>query len=204
MGMSAEFGRKLGLQLYREMLEERLPRNLKLIPYDALLQAFEIQMPPLVHVLVPALPNHEIATQDLPPEQLRSQVVDLWNAIERSANEYVARNLEAFGKSSHGMHPDWLIRYSLPDKYANVTLLRDKIKNSDAAFSISELNDLSQQLASALNLIEKNYLSVARDSENETPGIQRCFECGGWMDHPDNDTRVLLCRNCGRYEQWSD
>jgi hypothetical protein len=54
MGMSAELGSKLGSQLYRDMIEKRLPRNLRLIPFDALLREFEIQVPRRVHVLVPA------------------------------------------------------------------------------------------------------------------------------------------------------
>ncbi|HWW16037.1 MAG TPA: Shedu anti-phage system protein SduA domain-containing protein [Candidatus Dormibacteraeota bacterium] len=54
MGMSAEFSRKLGLELYREMIERRLPRNLKIIPYDTLLGGFEAKVPLRLHLLVPA------------------------------------------------------------------------------------------------------------------------------------------------------
>lgn len=57
--MSSELSRKLGLELYREMIEKRLPRNLRIIPYDVLLQGFEGQVPRPLHVLVPAAPNGE-------------------------------------------------------------------------------------------------------------------------------------------------
>jgi len=58
MGMSAELGRKLGSQVYREMIEKRLPHNLKLIPFDAMLRAFEMHVPIGVHVLVPVRRRH--------------------------------------------------------------------------------------------------------------------------------------------------
>jgi hypothetical protein len=57
MGMSTEFGRKLGLELYKEMIEKRLPPNLRLIPYDTLLKGFEAQVPTPLHILVPVLEN---------------------------------------------------------------------------------------------------------------------------------------------------
>jgi hypothetical protein len=54
MGMSSEFSRKLGLELYREMIEKRLPPNLRIIPYDTLLRGFEAQVPMSLQILVPA------------------------------------------------------------------------------------------------------------------------------------------------------
>lgn len=59
MGMSSELSRKLGLELYRELVEKRLPRNLRIIPYDTLLLGFEGQIQRPLHVLVPAASNIE-------------------------------------------------------------------------------------------------------------------------------------------------
>lgn len=53
MGMSSELSRKLGLDVYREMIEKRLPPNLRIIPYDSLLRGFEAQLPMSLHILVP-------------------------------------------------------------------------------------------------------------------------------------------------------
>lgn len=53
MGMSREITEKLGHSLYREMLEDSLPKNLQLLPYDTLLQRFEAQLPPRVFFLFP-------------------------------------------------------------------------------------------------------------------------------------------------------
>lgn len=39
--------------------------------------------------------------------------------------------------------------------------------------------------------------------EKNRPGIERC-SCGGWMDHDGSDLRTLVCRTCGKFEQWSD
>lgn len=57
MGMSTELSRKLGLELYRETIEEHLPRGLQIIPYDTLLNSFEAQLPPSLHILVPSIPS---------------------------------------------------------------------------------------------------------------------------------------------------
>jgi RNA polymerase sigma factor (sigma-70 family) len=57
MGMSTEFGKKLGLELHQKMIAKHLPQNLKLYPYDGLLRCFEAQIPTLLHVLVPAVEN---------------------------------------------------------------------------------------------------------------------------------------------------
>lgn len=51
MGRSAEIVAKLGQQLFREMIEERLPGNLRILPYDYLLQVFENRLPPPIHFL---------------------------------------------------------------------------------------------------------------------------------------------------------
>ncbi|MFL6315077.1 MAG: Shedu anti-phage system protein SduA domain-containing protein [Terriglobales bacterium] len=64
MGMSTELGRKLSLELYKEMIEKRLPPNLRLIPYDTLLRGFEAQVPTPLHILVPALENDPTPSTD--------------------------------------------------------------------------------------------------------------------------------------------
>lgn len=56
MGMSAEIASKLGVQIYREIIEKQLPPNLKLIPFDTLLRSFESALPRRIHLLVPAMP----------------------------------------------------------------------------------------------------------------------------------------------------
>lgn len=77
MGMSAEISRKLGVQLYKEMIENRLPGNLRIIPYDGLLQGFEAQIPLPVHVLIPAEPKELRVSKIAPGEgthELRSEI----------------------------------------------------------------------------------------------------------------------------------
>jgi RNA polymerase sigma factor (sigma-70 family) len=68
MGMSAEITRKLSLEVYRDMIERRLPGNLKIIPYDGLLQGFEAQLPLPVHVLVP-VGSQELTLSEINPEK---------------------------------------------------------------------------------------------------------------------------------------
>ncbi|MGH9635802.1 MAG: Shedu anti-phage system protein SduA domain-containing protein [Candidatus Angelobacter sp.] len=64
MGMSTEFGRKLSVELYKEMIEKRLPQNLRLIPYDTLLKRFEGQVPTPLLVLVPPSENRLDSIQE--------------------------------------------------------------------------------------------------------------------------------------------
>ena len=56
MGMSDEIASKLGVQIYREIIEKHLPPNLRLIPFDTLLRSFESAIPRPIHLLVPAMP----------------------------------------------------------------------------------------------------------------------------------------------------
>jgi RES domain-containing protein len=66
MGMSSEISSKLGKSLYREAIENRLPPNLRLIPYDTLLKQFESHVPLSFHVLVPSVTN-EVTALPVPP-----------------------------------------------------------------------------------------------------------------------------------------
>ena len=53
IGMSQEISEKLSAEVYREIVERRLPANLQLIPFDTLLANFESAMPPQIYILVP-------------------------------------------------------------------------------------------------------------------------------------------------------
>lgn len=57
MGMARELGDKLGIQLYREMVQSRLPANLQILPFDTLLSKFEARLPPRVYFLTPLGPD---------------------------------------------------------------------------------------------------------------------------------------------------
>lgn len=54
MGMTAGITKRLSLELYRDMVNSRLPPNLRIIPYDSLLETFEANVPRPLHILVPA------------------------------------------------------------------------------------------------------------------------------------------------------
>jgi hypothetical protein len=54
MGMSHEISTKLDADTFREVIEKRLPPNLRLIPYDTLLGMFESALPPQLYLLVPS------------------------------------------------------------------------------------------------------------------------------------------------------
>jgi hypothetical protein len=52
-GLRSELLERLRTELYREQVARSLPTDCRLIPYDALLAAFEETFPPRVTVLVP-------------------------------------------------------------------------------------------------------------------------------------------------------
>jgi len=54
MGMSHEISEKLSVEMYREMIEKRLPQNLQVLPYDTLLAQFESTIEPRVYILTPS------------------------------------------------------------------------------------------------------------------------------------------------------
>jgi hypothetical protein len=67
--------------------------------YDTLLQTFELQVPPLIHILVPALaidtefkvdPVISAKAEIVSPNPTSSRILALWNAIEQTANEYIS------------------------------------------------------------------------------------------------------------------
>lgn len=51
MGMSTEISGMVGMDIYRDMLQRRLPSNLQLLPYDTLLQRFEAGLPRLYYLV---------------------------------------------------------------------------------------------------------------------------------------------------------
>ena len=55
MGLSQELITKLGIELYKEIIERKFPDNIQLIPYDVLLQLFELNVPPRVYFLSQAI-----------------------------------------------------------------------------------------------------------------------------------------------------
>jgi len=55
MGLAEELSQKLGEKLYREQIEDQLPRNLQLLPYDTLFNRFNARIPAEVMILVPQI-----------------------------------------------------------------------------------------------------------------------------------------------------
>lgn len=53
MGMSTELTSKLSSSFFQDMIHNKLPRNLQILPYDYLYQRFDQEIPPKLHVLVP-------------------------------------------------------------------------------------------------------------------------------------------------------
>lgn len=53
MGMSTELTSKLSSSFFQDMINNKLPRNLQILPYDYLYQRFDQEIPPKLHVLVP-------------------------------------------------------------------------------------------------------------------------------------------------------
>jgi hypothetical protein len=85
--------------------------------------------------------------------------------LNKPPTNILAKTRDVFSRSSHCIHPDWLIQYSLP-KGADINLLSQRIKGPDSNFSASELENLSDQLESTLHLIEGSYL---RDENQRNP-----------------------------------
>ena len=57
MGMSREISDRLAAEVYRDVVEKRLPSNLTVIPFDELLARFESAMPPPMYILMPDSTN---------------------------------------------------------------------------------------------------------------------------------------------------
>jgi hypothetical protein len=73
MGLEREIAEKLGLKLYREQIEDKLPRNLQLLPYDTVFKTFDAGIPGRVLLLVPAMPlpreNYDAILAELDEEE---------------------------------------------------------------------------------------------------------------------------------------
>lgn len=53
MGRTTELSSKLGNDVFQEMIDKKLPKNLQILPYDYLLKRFESHIPPKLYILVP-------------------------------------------------------------------------------------------------------------------------------------------------------
>ena len=62
MGRSQELTEKLGVEIYNEMIQQRLPQNLQILPYDTLLKRFESRLAPRILFLVAAQETYEFET----------------------------------------------------------------------------------------------------------------------------------------------
>jgi hypothetical protein len=69
MGLRSEISDKLGVKLFREQVESKLPQNLRLLPYDTVFEAFDSRIPARVLVLVPKFP--------VPDEKLEQVLTEL-------------------------------------------------------------------------------------------------------------------------------
>jgi hypothetical protein len=125
MGMTAEIGEKLAVEVYREMVANRLPTNLQLMPYDGLLKMFESQLPPRFYFLRPTSESRE---------QLIVAINESWVLIYEIAESFGHKHRAEFARSSHGFHTDWLVRTWLPTKYGDVDSLREQISRIDGRF----------------------------------------------------------------------
>lgn len=78
MGLQQEISQKLGEKLFREQIENQLPRNVQLLPYDTLFNQFEAQIPPLVMFLVPNMTM---------PDK-KEEIEDLWEQLDEETRHY--------------------------------------------------------------------------------------------------------------------
>lgn len=143
MGTSSELSRKLATDVHREMVTQRLPDNLQLIPYDSLLSMFEAHVPARVHLLVPDVASPVEAKIDL----LR-RISEMWEIVYSVAAKVGQSG--AFARSSHGYRPEWLIRTWLPDPYRDVDTLRDRIASGLQDEPVGELEELAHALGVAV------------------------------------------------------
>jgi hypothetical protein len=63
MGMSTDITSKLSSSLHHEMIQNKLPKNLQILPYDYLYQRFDQEIPPKLHVLVPDVIDQYVKTK---------------------------------------------------------------------------------------------------------------------------------------------
>lgn len=97
MGMSKELSQKLGNELYYKMVQDKLPGNLRILPYDFVLRCFEAQVPPEIRFLAPQ--NKTIITIN-PHEILDEIMYDFGESLvdsEDVASAIAGTNAYAFG-----------------------------------------------------------------------------------------------------------
>lgn len=85
MGLISELKSKLVNSFRWDMIQSKLPPNLKILPYDSLLKLFEQQIPPRLHVLVPTLDN-----KDEEPTNMNEKLLKSVEEIELSVRSYIA------------------------------------------------------------------------------------------------------------------
>jgi hypothetical protein len=134
MGMSAEFSRKLGLELYREMIEKRLPPNLKIIPYDTLLGGFEAKVPQQLHMLVPAHAADRRAATERTSLATPKVAEMMRSAIQSLPPEYrvvfVLHDIEGLSHGAVGETLGLPVSASKKRLYLARTKLRDLLRDS--------------------------------------------------------------------------
>ena len=80
MGLHEEISQKLGEKLFREQIENMLPANLQLLPYDTLFNQFEARIPPEVMMLVPEAPREVEVDIEKLLEELDAEERHFWDA----------------------------------------------------------------------------------------------------------------------------
>ena len=84
MGVSTELSEKLGVELYRQQIQDGLPGNLQLIPYDVLLAQFTANINVPILVLVP---DRAVASEMSDLSILPTGTVDIARSTRRGPRE---------------------------------------------------------------------------------------------------------------------
>lgn len=82
MGMSSELAAKLSSSSFQEMIHNKLPKNLQILPYDYLYKRFDQEIPPTLRVLVPDLIDQDIKTN--------ANLIKSVEELEVSVRTYIA------------------------------------------------------------------------------------------------------------------
>ncbi len=97
MGLTEGLNLKLANKLYQDMIQNQLPKNLSILPYDYLLRQFEDSLPPQVLVLVPKRKIVRLRAEPLDPlsvEEVLKMVKEknffdsMWNDSKGLDHEY--------------------------------------------------------------------------------------------------------------------
>ena len=98
MGLSGELSQKVTSDVLRAQLDNLLPPNCEILPYDHILRRFESSIPQGVTVLVPAVPVREkisrLWVDVIPGDELRA-VYD--GRVPRDQAEEIVRRINASG-----------------------------------------------------------------------------------------------------------